>query len=532
MKKNFIRVFALVLSLVFVFSFAACGGKGNDGDKGNADDGAGVGVNASSDEAWYLGGGSLKKFDAEEFFKDKEDTVDPAKLYAAAGLTEELIHGVYTVNDLEKDVKKYRKDGAFEDVTFHNGTFSISSVPVAVSFGAEYADCSVNKYKYGEFGEMTEYEVAVLQFATADDIGMVVCTYELDGNSIVFKQIISTSNADEPLTYEFTGVEFRFGFKLAGPHITLTKGESSVILTAYSFTENTDDSLWVTGYSTFNSPLIDELDYFSHQEDSPINYAVRRDGSYYDVSGLKLDGDGRATIYLCEDSVDGEPVEYCSQYAYLVQSDGSAFLTNFSIVFFDEEKTYAYTDDITQREARILKDMGADLSGLTEDEIKEIAEKKADLFDDLYKEFEAQGISVTIDRSTGEIAMDASVLFGGDSAEVTDAGKELLDKFLGVYTTIISNEKYEGFISKTVVEGHTAPVAGSTYEGDLPLSEERAKNVIAYCVTTDVVSGNSALADSFEAVGLSLSKPVYGSDGEIDMDACRRVSFRFLVNIG
>ena len=528
MEKKFIRICSLVLSLALVFTLASCGGKDKDGDKGNT----GNDANTSSAEAWYLGGGSMKKFDAEEFFKDKEDTVDPAKIYAAVGLTEELIHGVYTVNDLEKDVKKYRKDGAFEDVTFHNGTFSISAVPVAVSFGAEYVDCSVNKYKYGEFSAMTEYEVAVLQFATADDIGMVVCTYELEGDSVVFKQIVSTSNVDEPLTYEFTGVEFKYGFKLAGPNITLTKGENSITLTAFSLTDNTDDSLWVTGYSTFNSPLIDELDYFSHQADSSINYAVRRDGSYYDISGLKLDGEGRATIYLCEESVDGETTEYCEQFAYLVQSDGSAFLTNFSIVFFDEEKTYTYTDDIAQREARILKDMGADISGLTDEEIKEIAEKKADLFDDLYNEFEAQGISVTIDRSTGEIAMDASVLFGGDSAVVTDAGKELLDKFLGAYTSIISKEKYTGFISKTVVEGHTAPVQGSTYEGDLPLSEERAKNVIAYCVSTDALAENTALAESFEAVGLSLSKPVYGADGEIDMDACRRVSFRFLVNIG
>ena len=33
--------------------------------------------------------------------------------------------------------------------------------------------------------------------------------------------------------------------------------------------------------------------------------------------------------------------------------------------------------------------------------------------------------------------MDATVLFGGDSAELTSEGKEFLNKFLKAYTSII-----------------------------------------------------------------------------------------------
>ena len=41
----------------------------------------------------------------------------------------------------------------------------------------------------------------------------------------------------------------------------------------------------------------------------------------------------------------------------------------------------------------------------------------------------------------------------------------------------------------------------------------------------------SKLASTLEAKGLSNSKPVYDSNGEVDMAACRRVSFRFIVNL-
>ena len=123
------------------------------------------------------------------------------------------------------------------------------------------------------------------------------------------------------------------------------------------------------------------------------------------------------------------------------------------------------------------------------------------------------------------------MLFGGDSAAITDDGKTLLNKFLAAYTSIIYNEKYEGFISMTRIEGHTAPVAGDTYEDGLPLSQERAANVKDYCLSSDTGVDTSRLASSLEAVGLSNSKPVYNADGEIDMEACRRVSFRFIVNL-
>ena len=82
-----------------------------------------------------------------------------------------------------------------------------------------------------------------------------------------------------------------------------------------------------------------------------------------------------------------------------------------------------------------------------------------------------------------------------------------------------------------MVEGHTAPVQGSTYASGLKLSEERALNVKNYCLSADTGVDVSVLNNTLENVGYSNSKPVYDANGSVNMAASRRVSFRFIVNV-
>ena len=164
-------------------------------------------------------------------------------------------------------------------------------------------------------------------------------------------------------------------------------------------------------------------------------------------------------------------------------------------------------------------------------ELEEILKKKNQLLDDLIAAFKKEGITVSINKENGEIALDSSVLFGGDSSVLTDAGKTFLNKFLKVYTTIAFSEKYEGFISKTMVEGHTAPIEGSTYASGLPLSEERAAVVKNYCLSSETGVDVSKMAEALEGVGYSNSKPIYNANGSYNLPACRRVSFRFMVAV-
>lgn len=200
------------------------------------------------------------------------------------------------------------------------------------------------------------------------------------------------------------------------------------------------------------------------------------------------------------------------------------FQNMFNMILLDGSNIYYYTDDIGEREKRQLKGQNTDVSTMESSEIQKIAEKKSDLFDALYAEFTAQGIDATVNRQNGEINLNAAVLFGGDSAVISDSGKALLDKFIVAYTSVIGNEEYSDFIDKTVIEGHTAPVAGSTYESGLPLSTERAENVKNYCL-------NAVGTAVFEAQGMSNNAPIYDLNGNVDIAASRRVSFKIIVKL-
>lgn len=525
--KRACRILSMILACVLVFSLCACGGNGGKNALNNQ------GKTENGKTVWYMGGnnGFSNKVKAEELFNGIEDTVKPAEIYNTLDLTEEMLHGVYMLNNKDEDIKTVRETIPFKEVVFPNATQNLTILPTAVYLGADNLCSSSTNYKYSEYEAVKDHEVAVLELATEDKIGRTPCTYEISGNTITFKQINQTSGTDEPFAYEFTGVEFQYDFELKGPYMTFSKDGYSLQLKAFCMTENTDEALSMHGYSLPNSPLIESLDYFASSDS--WNYAVRRDGSYVDLSAYKLDDEGRFTVFLQEKNlVTGEKETVVKQYAYILQSEGGSFLTDFGIILLDGEKVYYYTDDITQREARALEEQGADADKLTEEEIKEIAEKKSNLLDDLYKEFQDKGIAATINRSTGEIALDSTVLFDVNETAVSEEGKAFLTKFMDAFASVVLGEKYEGFISKIMVEGHTD--TNGSYDRNLQLSNERADNVKAYFLSADCgVDANytGKLQDMLVAMGYAYDKPVYDENGEVDMDASRRVSFRFVVNL-
>lgn len=520
MKKKILASLKVIIILTLLGLLCACG-KSDKTQAEKTEDGKNI---------WYLGGNSIfSPVDPKTLFEGVEDTVDPDSIYGSLTYTEKMFYGAYTLYDNEKDLKKVRKEIPFEDVSFTKESHKISKLPVAVYSGTDYIASSKAGYGYADFKNVTDREVAVLEFATEEKVGRVLCAYEIHGNKITYTELNQTSQEGEEFSYAVGKAVFEYEFTLRGPYLTLSKGKDSIKLTTYSLTREVKDELALDGYSLPDTPLIDELDYFASAK--AWNYAVRRDGSYYSRAAYKICDDGRITVYLSDKDEKGTDQVFVKQYAYILNSDGNNFMTSFSIILLDGKQAYYYTDSVTQREARILKESGENAGTLSEEEIKEIAEKKADLFEDLSKEFEAQGINVNINRVTGEIAMDSSVLFGGDSAVITEDGKQLLNKFLNAYTAIISNEKYNGFVKKTRVEGHIAPVAGSTYESGLGLSEERANNVMNYCLSPENGVDTSKLASTLEAVGLSNTKPVYDANGNVDMAACRRVSFKLVVTL-
>ena len=360
--------------------------------------------------------------------------------------------------------------------------------------------------------------------------------FEVSGNKIKLRgfDYDTESEKDKGLTkveYEFNGFDLEYEFSFKGRDLTLKTGDKSVVLTScYKFDE---DVVSFNSYAYYKggSDMLDDIQYIHlermHDTGNKyytgcLVYVPSEDGISIHHGSARMTEDGVLTLTI---SYESAPKTY--QYVYffggdeLVLSDGEK--TYFYSGSYDDFYGYSFGDNIESGEKEKLGEF-------SKEELEEINTKKSDLMTDLETEFKNEGINVSVNRETGELAMDSTVLFGGDSAELSDEGKAFLDKFVKAYTKIIYNEKYNGFIKKTMVEGHIAPVDGVTYEKGLPLSEKRANNVKDYCLSVKDVD-TSKLKETIETIGYSQSKPIKDKNGKIDFEASRRVSFRFIINL-
>lgn len=140
---------------------------------------------------------------------------------------------------------------------------------------------------------------------------------------------------------------------------------------------------------------------------------------------------------------------------------------------------------------------------------------------------------VEVDTQSGKITMDENILFGKNEDFVSEEGKAYLDTFFGLYAKSILDGGNSGYISEIQVIGNTD--TDGTYEYNMDLSKRRAEAVVDYCLFS---SGNNLSDQEKEqmkalmvAVGNSYDDPVYDAAGNIDMEASRRVEFKFIMNL-
>lgn len=154
---------------------------------------------------------------------------------------------------------------------------------------------------------------------------------------------------------------------------------------------------------------------------------------------------------------------------------------------------------------------------------------KRELVQALNDEFQSAGLTVNIDEGTGDITFEDNILFGYKEYNLSKAGKSQLEEFVPVYISVLLSPENLKNISEIVIEGHTDTKGG--YDYNLKLSQDRALSVAKYCM--DIVEKNGGKKDLkhlrtiMTANGRSESDPVYDKKGNIDMDASRRVVFKF-----
>ncbi|MBR1522817.1 MAG: OmpA family protein, partial [Lachnospiraceae bacterium] len=183
----------------------------------------------------------------------------------------------------------------------------------------------------------------------------------------------------------------------------------------------------------------------------------------------------------------------------------------------------------TLKEQHELLDKLEAIMSEQQQKLDDIIGVRTELVEDLRKEFDDSDLKVSVDEKTGAITFDASILFDYNKSTLKPSGKEFLAEFLPRYADVLLSNKYKDNISEILIEGHTD--TEGDYLFNLELSQRRALAVAEYCLgdDSDILSDKQLeeMRDLISATGRSYSNPIYDENGEIDMEASRRVEFLF-----
>lgn len=517
------KFLAILMAIAVLLSMAACGRLDEDGVLYIVDH-------------W---GDNEKQLD--KMLKETQRTLDPQQVYASITYNEKMFYGAYRVKNWEKTKEDFIENTTFADIDYcatylsnesRLDTYRLSTLPVGFAAGHP----CVYEVRGNRDQEWARLTLATETGGTRD----VLCTYAVEGNQITFTPLDSyTDLRDEE--YKRLGVEYALGqdsltytFAFSGVQLTLSNGEDSVVLVGEEFSDDHSAYIDIGGYLAEGSPALEGLDWISAsigKKYESVTLLPQDESIRTRERAAAVGLDGWMALYWISYDSEGNETQHFKELVYFPGSGDVTVLT-------DGEKVYYYTDNYFTRELGALTAMveaedKAQLEQMEEEQIKVIAEKKANLLADLAAAYEAAGLNVTINEQTGEIAMDSTVLFGSNESVISNEGKTFLQQFMQVYTSVVFSDKYTDFVSKIMVEGHTD--TRGEYDMNLELSQARADSVRDYCLSAECgvdAAYTDALNQMLQAIGYSYDKPIYDANGEVDMDASRRVSFRFIINLG
>lgn len=136
-------------------------------------------------------------------------------------------------------------------------------------------------------------------------------------------------------------------------------------------------------------------------------------------------------------------------------------------------------------------------------------------------------LKASVDANTGDIVLESAVFFDYGKNTIKEAGQAFLNQFIPIYLGVLLQPEYDDYLGEIIIEGHTD--TNGEYLFNLELSQERALSVAAYCLEMPSLTNNQLekLREILTAKGKSESDPIYNPDGTINMEACRRVEFKF-----
>lgn len=158
--------------------------------------------------------------------------------------------------------------------------------------------------------------------------------------------------------------------------------------------------------------------------------------------------------------------------------------------------------------------------------IDDLVGMRTRIIQDLSTALTNANLRATVDPNTGDIVLDSAVLFQTNSSTIMADGRELLDRFIPVYLSVLLRPEYSDYLGQIIIEGHTDTVG--EYISNLELSQNRALSVAKYVLEMPMSGAQrELLQEILTSTGRSESDPIYNADGSVNLDASRRVEFKF-----
>lgn len=185
------------------------------------------------------------------------------------------------------------------------------------------------------------------------------------------------------------------------------------------------------------------------------------------------------------------------------------------------------SDRLFQQQSMILDQQN--LLNSQQQQIEQLVGMKPRIISSLSDALRAADISATVDPSSGAIALEADVLFSTGKYDLTNEGRARIDDFLPVYLDVLFSDEYLPYVAEIIIEGHTDSTGD--YIKNLELSQQRAGAVASYVLSDSYRSitarQRKLLRQMATANGRSFSDPVLDANGRENLDASRRVVFKF-----
>ncbi len=454
------------------------------------------------------------------------DTADlfvdnPADIYAAETYRPELFYGKYTAPGTHgtglEQVEQVAFCNEMSYLAFPCADRPLTKLPYRIEVGPH---CNVTSLNY-----LNGYNWMTLRlFDEQGNRFPVRAAYTVQDDVLELRILQDYSyDADtKKLDYTFSDLTLRYGYSFNGSALTLTCDGKSVTLYAEDLSKENSVDLYDANLAE-DSPAACGITLFNLKNDDPY---ILIDGQKIVPDSYEFSEDG---LFRMSWTQDGTP--HALQLVYYYCDDDGLILTDGKEHYFYNRRSWdLYTKDVSTN-----LDVGGakELQNMSDAEIEALTSRKDELYTDLDQALKDAGISAKIDKKTGEIALDSVLLFDVDAFAVSPEGQSMLSKFLKAYTSVIFSEKYDGFVRSIEIEGHSDPTGDPDY--NRTLSEYRANNVMEYCLS-DATGLDSAVTERLSAMvtaqGYSSDRPVYKADGKVDLNASRRVSFRFVIAVG